>query len=152
MLLLRKMLINLTVLAVILVLFYCYQTSNGIHWSARTAREHENASTTESSISGEDTISTTVFLSTEKIYYNVWCIFTKVASNSPMKRKFEIFAESLLRLSSVDIAFHVITDNDSKDVAEKVLEGVLFSTEKFMKVKSIVLICSLFNTRLLSLY
>lgn len=135
MLLLRKVLINLTVLAVILVLFYCYQTSNGIHWRARAAREQENASTVESSNRGQDKTSA-VYRSRRRVYYNVWCIFTKVASNSPMKRKFEIFAESLLRVSSVDIAFHVITDVDSKDVAENVLEGVLLSTGKRMKVKA----------------
>ena len=133
MLLLRKVLLNLTVLAVILVLFYCYQTSNGVHWRLRAAREQENASTAESSTPGEDETST-VNRSERKLYYNVWCIFTKVASNSPMKRKFEIFAESLLRVSSVDIAFHVITDVDSKDVAENVLEGVLSSTGKYMKL------------------
>ena len=135
MLLLRKVLVNLTVLAVILVLFYCYQTSNGIHWRLHAAREQENASTTESSNPGEGKTSA---IDRRKTYYNVWCIFTKVASNSPMKRKFEIFAESLLSVSSVDIAFHVITDVDSKDVAENVLEGVLSSTGKYMKVKASV--------------
>lgn len=52
-----------------------------------------------------------------------------------MRRKFEIFAESLLKLSSVDIAFHVITDDDSKNVAEKLLGNILSSTGKFMKVE-----------------
>ncbi|XP_054014087.1 xyloside xylosyltransferase 1-like [Hylaeus anthracinus] len=133
MLLLSKVLINLTILTVILVLFYCYQTSNGILWSARTTSGRENVSSTESSF-GADTISA-ILLTNDKIYYNVWCIFTKVASNSPMKRKFEIFTESLLRLSSVDIAFHVITDNDSRNIAEQILNGVLFSTGKFMKIQ-----------------
>ncbi|CAL7942203.1 unnamed protein product [Xylocopa violacea] len=133
MLLLRRVLINLTFLAVILVLFYCYQTSNGVRWTLHA--EHENVSTTESNDPTEDTTTAALLLQNEKIYYNVWCIFTKVASNSPMRRKFEIFAESLLRLSSVDIAFHVITDNDSKDVAEKVLINILSSTGKFMKIQ-----------------
>ena len=132
MVLLRKVLINLTLLAVLLVLFYCYQTSNGIHWVLHTY-EQENISTTESN-NGENTSSAT-FVASEKMYYNVWCIFTKVASNSPMKRKFEIFADSLLRLSSVDIAIHIITDDDSKQVAEQVLKGILSSTGKFMKVQ-----------------
>lgn len=136
MLLLRKVLINLTLLALILVLFYCYQTSNGIHWTLHG--EQENASTIESRSSSDDTITTSMLLSNKKIYYNVWCIFTKVASNSPMKRKFKIFAESLLKLSSVDIAFHVMTDNDSKNIAEKVLENIISSTGKFMKVKMIL--------------
>ena len=130
MLLLSKVLINLTLLAVILVLFYCYQTSNGIRW---THNDKENASTTKSRNFGQDV--TTVSLPSGKDYYNVWCIFTKVASNSPMRRKFEIFAESLLKLSSVDIAFHVITDDDSKNVAEKLLGNILSSTGKFMKVE-----------------
>lgn len=134
MLLLRKVLINLTLLAVILVLFYCYQTSNGIRWALHG--EQENVSTIESKSPNEDTITTTLFLSNKKVYYNVWCIFTKVASNSPMRRKFEIFAESLLRLSSVHIAFHVITDDDSKNVAENVLENIPSSTGKFMNVKT----------------
>lgn len=133
MLLLRKVLINLTLLVVILVLFYCYQTSNGTRWILR--RDQENASTTESTNIHEDTITTTVFFPNKKNYYNVWCIFTKVDSNSPMRRKFEIFAESLIKLSSVNIAFHVITDDDSKNVTEKVLANILSSTGKFMKVK-----------------
>ncbi|XP_003701127.1 xyloside xylosyltransferase [Megachile rotundata] len=132
MLLLRKVLINLTLLAVFLVLFYCYQTSNGIHWVLHTS-EQENVSTTESN-NGQYTMPAT-FTASKNMYYNVWCIFTKVASNSPMKRKFEIFAESLLRLSSVNIAFHVITDDDSKEVARTVLENILLSTGKFMKVQ-----------------
>ncbi|XP_043260821.1 xyloside xylosyltransferase 1 isoform X1 [Colletes gigas] len=132
MLLLRKVLINLTVLAVVLGLFYCYQTLNGVRWSMRIIPQ--NASTLQSSRSG-DTVLSSVLLAGENIYYNVWCIFTKVASNSPMRRKFEIFADSLLRLSSVDIALHVITDEDSKDVAKKVLDSVLSSTGKFMKVQ-----------------
>ncbi|XP_043602680.1 xyloside xylosyltransferase 1 [Bombus pyrosoma] len=133
MLLLRKVLINLTLLVVILVLFYCYQTSNGTRWILR--RDQENASTTESTNIHEDTITTTVFFPKKKNYYNVWCIFTKVDSNSPMRRKFEIFAESLIKLSSVNIAFHVITDDDSKNVTEKVLANILSSTGKFMKVQ-----------------
>lgn len=136
MLLIRKVLINLTILAVILVLFYCYQTSNGRHWLVHTVPEQETTSTAKSSSFGEDE-TFNALLEIEKVYYNVWCIFTKVASNSPMKKKFEIFAESLLRLSSVDIVFHVITDDDSKDVAENLLEGILLSTEKFMKVNLI---------------
>ncbi|XP_017882690.1 xyloside xylosyltransferase 1 [Ceratina calcarata] len=128
MLLLKRVLINLTLIAVILVLFYCYQTSNGARWTL--LREQEN-------VSGRPTEETTAFylLRNDTVYYNVWCIFTKVASNSPMRRKFAIFAESLLRLSTVDIAFHVITDDDSKTVAEKALGNVLSSTGKFMKVE-----------------
>lgn len=138
MLLLRKVLINLIVLSLILLLLYYYQTSDGVHWTTHTAQEQENVSTTGSNSSDKNAIFTAMFLASKKVYYNVWCIFTKVTSNSPMKWKFEIFAESLLRLSSVDISFHVITDNNSKNIAEKVLESILLSTGKFMKVKAML--------------
>ncbi|XP_066586008.1 xyloside xylosyltransferase 1 isoform X2 [Prorops nasuta] len=76
-----------------------------------------------------------VFPKENVTYYNVWCIFSKVVSNSPMRRKFRIFVESLLRLATVDIAFHVISDDKSKIIAENVIQGVLTLTGKIMKVQ-----------------
>lgn len=66
--------------------------------------------------------------------YNVWCIFTKVTSNSPMRRKFRMFVDSLLRYSTTGVVFHVITDEESKIIAEKVIEYNFLVTKKKMKV------------------
>ncbi|KAL0104461.1 hypothetical protein PUN28_017293 [Cardiocondyla obscurior] len=51
-----------------------------------------------------------------------------------MRRKFQIFTNSLLRFASVDIAFHVISDDDSRDIAAIVIQNVMVNTGKFMKV------------------
>jgi hypothetical protein len=66
--------------------------------------------------------------------YNVWSIFTKVTSNSPMRRKFRIFVHSLLSHSSIDIHLHVITDDESRIIAEKVIDYIFLITRKTMKV------------------
>ncbi|XP_058808903.1 xyloside xylosyltransferase 1 [Phymastichus coffea] len=71
----------------------------------------------------------------KKQLYNVWCIFTKVASNSPMKRKFRTFFDSLVRFSSGDIAFHLITDEESQSIAENIIDYVLFVYRKRVQVQ-----------------
>ncbi|KAG7212500.1 hypothetical protein KM043_012811 [Ampulex compressa] len=142
MFLLRKVLLNLTALAVLLVLFYCYQTSNGIRWIVPSPRNASQGNLSAAltavtaSIDGSSSISYAKGGgSGERVYYNVWCIFTKVTINSPMRRKFGIFVESLHRLASVGVAFHVICDDDSRDVAEVVIREATMATGKDMKVQ-----------------
>ncbi|KAM0726420.1 Xyloside xylosyltransferase 1 [Formica fusca] len=144
--LLRKLLLRLTILVLLLVALYCYQTSNGGHWIVPNLRM-QNASlgnlTTTLMIANysieivqdnylSSTASTLPHDWTD--YYNIWCIFTKVASNSPMRRKFQIFVDSLLRLTSVNIAFHVISDDESQSIAQIVIQDVKVNTGKFIKV------------------
>lgn len=139
---LRRVLLKVTILALLLLIFYCYQTSNGVRWiipnfRARNASLEKFTTTiVVASYSAQVNSSLTANVSprNRKNYYNIWCIFTKVDRNSPMKRKFQIFADSLLRLSSVDIAFHVISDDDSQNIAKDVIHDVMLATGKFMEV------------------
>lgn len=139
--LLRKVLLRLTVLALLLVALYCYQTSDGGRWVIFSPQ------TRNTSLANLTTASTTTVYSVNYLssmtrivprnqtnYYNIWCIFTKVASNSPMRQKFQIFTDSLLRFASINIAFHVISDDDSRDIAAIVIQNVMISTGKFMEV------------------
>lgn len=141
--LLRKVLLNLTLFALLLVAFYYYQTSNAGHWivSNPRARNASLANFTSTLAAANyisdinDSSSIANILQQEHTnYYNIWCIFTKVTSNSPMRHKFKIFTDSLLRLTSVDIAFHVISDNDSQNIAETVIQNVMTGNGKFMEV------------------
>lgn len=153
---LRKVLVNLAVIAVLLVILYCYQTStNGVRWIVGQAESRNVEGPTNEFISTtlkdiNDSIvgltSTRIAVSTpsiatttlrDEVYYNVWCIFTKVATNSPMRRKFHVFTKSLLALATVDIAFHVITDDDSRPIAENVVRSVATTTKKTMKVSRV---------------
>ncbi|XP_032678372.1 xyloside xylosyltransferase 1-like [Odontomachus brunneus] len=140
---LRKVLLNLTLLALLLVAFYYYQTSNGGHWIVPNpqVRNATLANFTSALAVASDTTDISYSSSIANIlqrkdtnYYNIWCIFTKVTSNSPMEHKFQIFTDSLLRLTSVDVAFHVISDDDSRNKAETVIQNVMSGTRKFMKV------------------
>ncbi|XP_035723428.1 xyloside xylosyltransferase 1-like [Vespa mandarinia] len=151
--LLRKVLVNLAIIAVLLVILYCYQTStNGARWIVGQAESRNVEGSTNEFISTtlRDINDTIVELTSTKIavpippivttfrnefYYNVWCIFTKVATNSPMRKKFYVFTKSLLALATVDIAFHVITDDDSRPIAENVVQSVVSITKKTMKVQ-----------------
>ncbi|XP_043679362.1 xyloside xylosyltransferase 1 isoform X1 [Vespula pensylvanica] len=152
--LLRKVLVNLAIIAVLLVILYCYQTStNGARWIVGQAESRNVEGSTNEFVSTtlremNDSIvgltSKRIVLSTvpsivttfrDKFYYNVWCIFTKVSTNSPMRRKFYVFTKSLLSLATVDIAFHVITDDDSRPIAQNVVQSVASSTKKTMKVQ-----------------
>lgn len=143
---LRKFLLRLTILALFLVALYCYQTSNGGHWVVPNLRMR-NASlanlTTTLTVTNYsiETAQDNYLSSTTNTlphnwtdYYNIWCIFTKVASNSPMRRKFQIFVDSLLRFTSVNIAFHVISDDESQNIAQIVIRDVMVNTGKFMRV------------------
>ena len=150
--LLRKILVNLTVVALLLILIYCLLTSNGrTNWSEHYFGSQNvtgKAPNISTALDRARTVNAGVLsYRAKKIkneetesnraidYYNVWCIFTKVTTNSPMKRKFRIFTDSLLRLASVDVAFHVITDNESRVIAESVVGGVLNATGKSMEVR-----------------
>ncbi|XP_012285105.1 xyloside xylosyltransferase 1 [Orussus abietinus] len=143
--LLRKVLLKLSILAVFLILLYCLQTSNGIYWSIynsgdQNGTQKTNLSTTLTLINTtkEATLknyASSILTSPRQHYYNVWCIFTKVTTNSPMRRKFRIFTESLLKLATVKIAFHVISDSDSQEIAENVIQGVMAITGRVMKVQ-----------------
>ncbi|XP_071637805.1 xyloside xylosyltransferase 1 isoform X3 [Temnothorax longispinosus] len=139
--LLRKVLLRLTVLALLLVALYCYQTSDGGRWVLFSPQTRNRSLANLTAASAATAYSINYLSSTASImprnqtnYYNIWCIFTKVASNSPMRRKFQIFTDSLLRFASVDIAFHVIIDDDSRDIAAIVIQNVMASTGKFMEV------------------
>lgn len=143
--LLRKVLLRLTVLALLLLALYCYQTSDGGHWivfssQTRNASMENLTAASAATANSVNYLSSTasIMLQNQTNYYNIWCIFTKVASNSPMRRKFQIFTDSLLRFASVDIAFHVISDDNSRDVAAIVIQNVMISTGKFMKVCSFI--------------
>lgn len=149
--LLRKLLLKLTILVLLLVALYCYQISNGGHWIVPHVRMQNaslgNLTTTlrvanySVEIVQDNYLSSTASTLSHDWtdYYNIWCIFTKVASNSPMRRKFQIFVDSLLRLSSVNIAFHVISDDESKSIAQIVIRDVKVNTGKFIKVFHYVL-------------
>ncbi|XP_014483730.1 PREDICTED: xyloside xylosyltransferase 1 [Dinoponera quadriceps] len=141
--LLRKVLLNLTLLALLLVAFYYYETSNGRRWIVPNPRARNaslpnlTSALAAASYTTDINYSSSIInvLQQERInYYNIWCIFTKVTSNSPMRRKFQIFINSLLGLTSVDIAFHVISDDDSRSIAETVIQDVMTGTGKFMEV------------------
>ncbi|XP_012217254.1 xyloside xylosyltransferase 1 [Linepithema humile] len=140
--LLRKLLLRLTIVALLLVVFYFYLMSNGDRYFVFNLRTQNanlaNLTTTLTSasysIKANYSSSSIVQSCNQTGYYNVWCIFTKVALNSPMRHKFQIFLDSLLRLTSVDIAFHVISDNDSQRIAQTIIQDVMTNTEKFMEV------------------
>lgn len=139
--LLRKVLLRLTILALILIALYCYQTSDRGRWIVFNLQTRNASLANLTAVPTATTYSVNYSSSTASVpprnetnYYNVWCIFTKVASNSPMRRKFQIFTDSLLRFASVDIAFHVISDDDSQDIATIVIQNVMVSTGKFMEV------------------
>lgn len=141
--LLRKVLLNLTLLALLLVAFYYYQTSNGGRWIVPNPRARNATLANLTSALAVASYTTDISYSSSVAntlqrkhtnYYNIWCIFTKVTSNSPMRRKFQIFTDSLLRLTSVDVAFHVISDDDSRNIAEIVIQDVMTGTGKFMEV------------------
>lgn len=149
--LLRKVLVKLTILVLLLVAFYYYQTSDGGRWVVSNSRARNaslanftttltatNCTTKVNYLSSTDSTIKNNLSSGQKDYYNIWCIFTKVTSNSPMIHKFQIFTDSLLRLTTVDIAFHVISDDNSRSIAETVIQNVMTSTEKFMEVYSCV--------------
>ncbi|XP_014231341.1 xyloside xylosyltransferase 1 [Trichogramma pretiosum] len=67
--------------------------------------------------------------------YNVWCIFTKVTSNSPIKGKFRILVDSLLKHTSSRLVFHVITDQNSQDIAVQTVEYIMRVNKKSIKVQ-----------------
>lgn len=69
-----------------------------------------------------------------KQYYNVWCIFTKVTSASPLQKKLKIFTQSLLKFASVNVALHVICDVNSKKVASTIIKRASTSLGKPIKV------------------
>lgn len=150
--LLRKILLRLIVLVLLLIALYCYQTSDGGRWIVFSSQTKNASMANLTAASAAIAYSVNYLSSTASImpqnqtnYYNIWCIFTKVASNSPMRRKFQIFADSLLRFASVDIAFHVISDDNSQDIAAIVIQNVMLSTGKFMKVSYIFFLLFLTN-------
>lgn len=155
--LLRKVLLNLTFLALLLVAFYYYQTSNAGHWiiSNPRARNASLSNLTSALAAVSYTADLNYSSSMSNIlqqkhtnYYNIWCIFTKVTSNSPMRRKFQIFIDSLLRLTSVNIAFHVISDDDSQNIAQTLIQDVMTGTGKFMEVYIFLLLMICFSHEL----
>ena len=144
--LLRKILLKLTVVVVCVIIIYCLLT-NGVYssinnfgvqniiWKAnRPSTLAVKNRSTDYFIFQTNLKSNNSLEMEKKEYYNVWCIFTKVTTNSPMRRKFKIFTESLLRLSSVDVIFHLITDRRSRNIADEVILIVEAKTKKNIQV------------------
>ncbi|XP_008559904.1 xyloside xylosyltransferase 1 [Microplitis demolitor] len=144
----RNSFIKLTLLgAVLLAVLYCLQISNGYYWKYSNAHKqnvvNENHSATLDIINNNNNNNNKTYVNkfinsldnSMTNNYNVWCIFTKVTTNSPMKRKFRIFTESLLKYSSVDIYFNVITDNDSRVIAEGIINNIILVFKKSIQVQ-----------------
>ncbi|XP_046617154.1 xyloside xylosyltransferase 1 [Neodiprion virginianus] len=130
--LLHKVLVNLTVLAVFLIVFYCFQTPSSAPATFYRNTESRNELAKTPNVSSAVALASRKEINDE--YYNVWCIFTKVTSNSPLRRKFKIFTASMLKLTSVNLAFHVISDPASREIAEPLIQGVIATSGKSMKV------------------
>nr|CAD7573940.1 unnamed protein product [Timema californicum] len=141
---LHKILINLIVVVSFLVCFYAFQTGgfreSRIHniFENETLLAGRNESIKDNQ-NGSYGYSTTLRVHetpvsvkhTKHDNYNVWCIFTKVTGNVPMKFKFKTFTRSLMEHSTVYIKFHIITDNSSRTIAEEIIEGLKISFGKF---------------------
>lgn len=147
----RNIIIKLVIVAALLFALYCFEATNGLYKSFNNLSGRQNVNTSEKYPTTVNTINYEIFnnkpfIASKKYmvvdfddnnssnYYNVWCIFTKVTTNSPMRRKFRIFTESLLKFATVDVAFHVITDKDSQRIAEGVIKGVSLILKKYMQV------------------
>ncbi|GLH06590.1 Xyloside xylosyltransferase 1 [Gryllus bimaculatus] len=138
----HKILINIVVIVVILIVFYAYQinerqtaaslTGNSVSEKQIIINELPNKLHANKQIeSSVQWVShKTTHSITKQDEYNVWCIFTKVANNSPMKRKFERFAVSLISQSTVVIKLHLIVDDSSKTLAHEILRSVKKLTNK----------------------
>ncbi|XP_063222679.1 uncharacterized protein LOC134531076 isoform X2 [Bacillus rossius redtenbacheri] len=140
----HKILILLIVTVTLLVLYYAFETEDfgELYISVRSSRINGNATYNQSQRLGLLEISSSmnksynisVIANNRTNYYNVWCIFTKVTYNAPLKEKFKTFTYSLVKKSSVDISYHVITDNSSKNVAEDIIGNVRKTTSKLLEV------------------
>lgn len=130
----RKAIVRIVVVFIALLLLYCLHASGAHRWTDKTVNE---SVTTVGPLGGPPSNAQPrlTIVEDHQELYNVWCIFTKVASNSPMRTKFRIFVESLLRTSNASIGFHVISDNESKIVADKVVGYVMTVTGKNINVR-----------------
>ncbi|XP_034935870.1 xyloside xylosyltransferase 1 [Chelonus insularis] len=140
----RNFLIKLTLVAAVLLALYCLQIPNAsYYWNINNSRshnvnDHENHSTALNSYTNYYNLSVKTLYeleSTNVTYHNVWCIFTKVTSMSPMKKKFRIFTESLLKFASVDVALHVITDDSSQKIAKRIIQNIVSVLKKPVQVQ-----------------
>lgn len=119
--LLRILLIKLSILAILTIIIHYYEIIVN-PWTIRDVQIPND-------INKKEILSTTVNLT-----YNVWCIFTKISANSPMIKKFLIFIESLIKESSVKIAFHLIVDEGSQLIAKNLIDTVLTKKNITLKV------------------
>lgn len=153
-----KLLLKLTLLGAFSLAIYCLQTPNVFTAFSTNApsRFNENA-TRGANISAAltskgdpqrldfPTARTSRLEDAEDRFYNVWCIFTKVTTNSPMKKKFKTFVDSLLRFASVDVSLHIISDPESRAIAEKVVQGAIPKNKTSTKVTSRICLENLNN-------
>lgn len=72
--------------------------------------------------------------SSVKQMLNVWSIFTKVTNNSPIHSKFRVFVDSLLKYSTGDVVLHLITDDKSQIIAQRVIQYSFLVNKKNIKV------------------
>lgn len=66
--------------------------------------------------------------------FNVWCIFTKVHSNAPLKSKFKTFLTSLLKHSNARLRLNLVSDNSSLPIAKDLLQSLTRSMKKPLDV------------------
>lgn len=57
--------------------------------------------------------------------YNLWCIFTKANNSYKLRQNLRRFAKSLVEISSVPLSIHLISDNASQVIADRVFEDLL---------------------------
>ncbi|KAF7987414.1 hypothetical protein HCN44_003176 [Aphidius gifuensis] len=145
----KSYIIKLIILTLLLIIIYCLQTSqywnkNNILNKNDNIMENHSASLIRNSLMNNNNNNninnkTTIINNENKNInknniYNVWCIFTKLTSTSPMRRKFRIFTESLLKYSSVNLTFNVIIDNSSRKIAETIINTHIIVFKKFVKI------------------
>ena len=141
----KRLLLLLGLVLVAGVYYYVGHASTGLLFNYRDASHVQAASNASSTSTARATAlrlnnGSAVELKVQAKRYNIWCIFTKVTSNSPMRRKFKVFINSLLRYSSEPVALHVITDEESQGIAEKVIEYISLVNKKSVKVRRLLVI------------
>ncbi|KAL0276974.1 UNVERIFIED_CONTAM: hypothetical protein PYX00_004419 [Menopon gallinae] len=137
--LLYKVLLNLSVVISFLVIFFAFQERPlNKSYLIKYSKNDKQIS----DIYKNSTFSHFVYLQNAATVksgaareYNVWCIFCKATSLSPLTQKFSVFAHSLIQLSSVPLTLNVVTDNVSFPLAEEVLHRVRNTTGKYFKVQ-----------------
>lgn len=122
---LKRVLLTLVCVAVLFLIYYTLLTESYVSNQLLLSPTQNITPSKYKLFSNVTTTTATISTKYSEDYIYVWCIFSKVYKNAPLKGKFHVFLQSLLSHSTTPVYLNVLSDSKSKLIAQSIIKNII---------------------------